>query len=277
MRERILTFLNDPNREHPQLRAALRRCAVYAESKASEEASVCVTAGANLALSYAEKGRQVLLLEPFWCSDEELLELQQCPLILPALMDRYDASAWAARKALESQKLGLPGLLRLHHWGAGYYLLPAWARKIELAMCLFSEVAEFAYATKNSSTLQFHLGFPGGGMAMLVFSANLPAYSYRSFSLICSNGAVYYDDHKNSNLTVPRQPGQTLAASTVRGEELSQSAAMLQDFFAWRTESPETAKLRHEKNWRSVIQAKELASRVSNSLKRGERIVHRVG
>ena len=106
---------------------------------------------------------------------------------------------------LSSGKLGEPGLLRVHCWNgkSGRSLSSKLFGHIDLAIRLFgSSPAEiYCVARGDRSYLQAHLGFAGGGMAVLDFSDRLPAgQGYDSLSLIGSSGAAYSDDHHNSHL-----------------------------------------------------------------------------
>ena len=106
---------------------------------------------------------------------------------------------------LSSGKLGEPGLLRVHCWSGGSSrpLASKLYGHIDLAIRFFgSSPAElYCVAREDQSYLQAHLGFAGGGMAVLDFSDRLPSgQGYDSLSLIGSSGAAYSDDHHNTHL-----------------------------------------------------------------------------
>jgi len=106
---------------------------------------------------------------------------------------------------LLSGKLGEPGLLRVHCWSgeSSRSLFSKLYGRIDLAIRFFgSSPAElYCVARGDQSYLQVHLGFAGGGMAVLDFSDRLPAgQGYDSLSLIGSSGAAYSDDHHNTHL-----------------------------------------------------------------------------
>ena len=106
---------------------------------------------------------------------------------------------------LSSGKLGEPGLLRVHCWSGGSTrpLASKLYGHIDLAIRFFgSSPAElYCVARGDQSYLQAHLGFAGGGMAVLDFSDRLPSgQGYDSLSLIGSSGAAYSDDHHNTHL-----------------------------------------------------------------------------
>jgi predicted dehydrogenase len=106
---------------------------------------------------------------------------------------------------LSSGKLGEPGLLRVHCWSgeSNRSLVSKLYGHIDLVIRFFaSSPAElYCVARGDQSYLQAHLGFAGGGMAVLDFSDRLPAgQGYDSLSLVGSSGAAYSDDHHNSHL-----------------------------------------------------------------------------
>ena len=106
---------------------------------------------------------------------------------------------------LSSGKLGEPGLLRVHCWsgGSSQSLASKLYGQLDLALRVFgSSPAElYSVAHGEQSYLQVHLGFAGGGMAVLDFSDRLPTgQGYDSLSLIGSSGAAYSDDHHNTHL-----------------------------------------------------------------------------
>ena len=106
---------------------------------------------------------------------------------------------------LSSGKLGDPGLLRVHCWSgeSSRSLSSKLYGHIDLAIRFFgSSPAElYCVARGDQSYLQVHLGFTGGGMAVLDFSDRLPeGQGYDSLSMIGSSGAAYSDDHHNTHL-----------------------------------------------------------------------------
>jgi len=83
-------------------------------------------------------------------------------------------------------------------------------RELDLATWLFDAAPTEVYATgrkqggaslPDHDYVQVHLGFPNDGMALIDYSAALPAgQGYSSLSVIGSTGAAYSDDHQNMNL-----------------------------------------------------------------------------
>jgi UDP-N-acetyl-2-amino-2-deoxyglucuronate dehydrogenase len=139
---------------------------------------------------------------------------------------RTDPSIAAMKGALDSGKLGVPALLRVHCWeprGTGEpdrwtaihhrdfgEIRSQVIQQLDLAAWMFQQSPADAFAVgqgKNAEKtawpdyLQIHLGFPGGGMALISLSRSLPAGDgYWSASLIGSTGAVYADDHQQTQL-----------------------------------------------------------------------------
>ena len=75
---------------------------------------------------------------------------------------------------------------------------------IEIAVRLFGSLPERLFTLgdfESTGYIQIHLGFPGGGMAVIDYSRGLPGHAdYDSLSVIGSSGAAYADDHHNSHL-----------------------------------------------------------------------------
>ena len=191
------------------------RVAVTAESMEAvagenvEFAAVAVDSSADAGRAIAA-GKHVLVGAPLADSLQEaeaLLETSReagvflavggLPVNVPAnrvILDR-----------LSSGKLGEPGLLRVHCWSgeSSRSLASKLYGHIDLAIRFFGSIPAELYsvARGDQSYLQVHLGFTGGGMAVLDFSDRLPAgRGYDSLSLIGSSGAAYSDDHHNTHL-----------------------------------------------------------------------------
>jgi predicted dehydrogenase len=119
----------------------------------------------------------------------------------PALPWRFSPQAQSIRSSLDDGQLGTPGLLRLHHWHPGAITMDTQIAAIDLALWLFDATPDATHHAISAGNRLFHLGFPGGGMAMIDFSS-IPAEGegYHSLSLIGSRGAAYADDHRDRNL-----------------------------------------------------------------------------
>ncbi|MCH8922892.1 MAG: Gfo/Idh/MocA family oxidoreductase, partial [Planctomycetes bacterium] len=128
--------------------------------------------------------------------------------LMIAQPQRFLPAIQAVRQSLDAGELGEPGLLRIHRWtaepsgNAGQRLLG----EIDLANYLFDRPPESIYAVARDSGdsprfVQVHLGFDGGGMALLDVTSELPeGDDYYSLSLIGADGAAYADDHHNMQL-----------------------------------------------------------------------------
>jgi len=119
------------------------------------------------------------------------------------------------KRELDAGKLGEPGLIRIHHWEAGgevdaaHQLPVSLLQQIDVILWLMGKPPTLVYAVQHEEAaksrlgryLQIHLGFPGGAMALLVYSSRLPpGDSYRSLHVIGSAGAAYADDQQNMQL-----------------------------------------------------------------------------
>lgn len=141
--------------------------------------------------------------------------------------DRFLPSRQLIRQQLDAGKLGDVGLIRIHRWepsvGKADGDLPAGLlRDLDLVLWLTGKLPDVIHAVEqigpdNSAarSIQLHLGFPGGAMALIDFSNQLPrGDGYQSLSVIGSAGAAYADDHQNMQLVF--RGGQ---AQAVRAEE----------------------------------------------------------
>jgi predicted dehydrogenase len=168
---------------------------------------------------------------------------------------RFLPEIQAIRKSLAAGQLGVPGLLRMHFWepvtldnfrqrspSASCLTadsLRSWiVAATDLAISLFQEVPTHVYSSARFPAVsaqgeheyrQVHLGFGGGGMALVDHASTLPpGENYFSMSLIGSKGAAYVDDHHNMQLLY--RGGQPMA---LRGDPNDlQLLGMLQEFVA---------------------------------------------
>ena len=194
-------------------------------------------------------GKHVLLTGPSWLSGTDLDDLTTAAQQGGARLavenpDRHLPSRRAIRQQLDGGRLGAPGLIRAHRWlsaaAASSDLLPGQAggeggptppaalvQDIDAALWLMGKAPELVYAVQGDGALQVHLGFLGGGMAMLDYADCLPeGDGYSSLSVIGSTGAAYADDHQNVQLLYR---GGSPAAVHV-GERAAQLAALAQTF-----------------------------------------------
>ena len=163
---------------------------------------------------------------------------QQGVCLMAAGTDRLLPALQATWPSLAAGELGAPGLVRLHRWSttdlSGLSLTDDLLRDLDLVLNVFQALPTEVYAVARSvlgSTepdyLQVHLGFDGGGMALIDRSTTLPpGDGYFSFSVIGSDGAIYADDHLNKQLIFGGQ--HPVAVGTGSGELAS--VADLQEF-----------------------------------------------
>ncbi|MEI8379331.1 MAG: hypothetical protein WCJ09_04325 [Planctomycetota bacterium] len=117
---------------------------------------------------------------------------------------------------LRGSKLGQFGLIRSHRWEStpglrtvdSFHLPAPLVRDLELMLWLTDQTPTVVFAVERSAqqgdtrgTIHVHLGFAGGGMALMDYAdCLLPGDGYQSLSTICANGAMYVDDHANRQL-----------------------------------------------------------------------------
>ena len=160
-----------------------------------------------LAAEWLGAGRHVLLTAHSWMAGEALDALQaaarggaQLCILNP---ERFLPSRQLIRQQLDSGKLGEPGLIRIHRWesGAGDELSTPLTRELDVTLWLMGSAPNLVYGVSAGGSQQVHLGFPGGGMALVDYVDSLPAGDgYQSLSVIASTGAAYADDHQNVQL-----------------------------------------------------------------------------
>lgn len=148
---------------------------------------------------------------------------------------RFVPSIRAVCESWQGGQLGAPGLLRIHRWEPqssprqGESFTAQLVNELDLACWFFRGIPNLLYASggepgvepNGSNYAQLHLGFEGGGMALIDVSTSLPeGEGYFSLSLIGSTGAAYADDHHNMQLLY--DGGSPAAVKTRQGD-----AAML--------------------------------------------------
>lgn len=149
----------------------------------------------------------------------------------------FRPSIAAVKAALESGKLGLPGLLRAHLWQSAEQGDPhlQTLQLLELAVWMFGTLPTKVFATTTErgnaaawpAYLQIHLGFLNNGMALLASKANLAgATEYETVSLIGSTGAAYADDQLQTQLLFREQSPDAI----IERERIPTLAAELRDF-----------------------------------------------
>lgn len=187
-----------------------------------------VTKRAELAIRAAEAGKHVFVSSPLAVNSAEVdriagaCESSRVVLVVGSHV-RFRPSVIAVKLALDSGKLGIPGLLRVHCWEPdepanrdailnrehGEFCSRI-MQQLDLALWMFPQPPTEVFASTRDRPgdsslwpdyLQIHLGFPNGGMALISISRTMPAGDdYQTVSLICSTGAAYADDHLQKHL-----------------------------------------------------------------------------
>ncbi len=203
-------------------------------------------------------GKPVLLANELALSAEALQRLATRGRLAIGNPDRHLPSRQLVRQQLGAGKLGEVGLVRLHRWGPAGATRPGLVRDLDLVLWLVGKPPDRAYAVEAGPLLQVHLGFPGGGMALLDHFTGLPpGDGYSSLSVIGSTGAAYADDQQNSQLVYRGGPARAVRT----GEGNRHLAALLQEFLdALRTGRDLSASVT---DWQHVL---SLADAVSRSL-----------
>lgn len=144
--------------------------------------------------------------------------------VTPAAHWRFRPSIQVVVEALRSGKLGAPGLLRVHRWAMDL----SWVGELDLACWFFGASPDTIYGVERPGYVQVHLGFSGGGMAVIDHAEGLGEGGdrYESLSLIGADGAVYADDHRNVHLLLKSEGCQGLT----RCDGDASRAALLADF-----------------------------------------------
>jgi myo-inositol 2-dehydrogenase/D-chiro-inositol 1-dehydrogenase len=188
-------------------------------------------AHASLVKAAAILGKHVLVETPLALSSTDAEEVTSaCRAADVRLMvgaaSRFVPTTRVVKESIDSGKLGQPGLLRIHRWESrdtgdwptlkaeaaldGGSVMGQIIRELDLATWMFGSMPTEVYAIgrkqggaglPDHDYVQVHLGFPNDGMALIDYSAALPAgQGYSSLSVIGSTGAAYSDNHQNMNL-----------------------------------------------------------------------------
>lgn len=143
--------------------------------------------------------------------------------------DRYLPSRQLIKQMLPD-KLGDSGLIRMHRWSpSSASPLVGLACDVDTVLWLVGDLPNSVYALERDDGRfrQVHLGFPGGGMALIDVDGRSPeGEGYQSLSVIGSSGAAYADDHQNMQLLY--RGGHPQAVKTEEGTK--QTVGMLQAF-----------------------------------------------
>jgi myo-inositol 2-dehydrogenase/D-chiro-inositol 1-dehydrogenase len=239
--------------------------------------------GAAVAISAADAGKHVLLESPLLVAESDTAEAVAAHCIranvwlMVGQPLRFMYSQLAVKNALDSGKLGDLGLLRIHHWrpqSVNHRELEGENRlgsspvhrrvlnEVDLADWLFGGLPTEVYCVRQRCEsgepdahryLQVHLGFPGGGMALIDCASDLPSGAgYFSLSVIGSAGAAYADDHHNMNLLY--RGGNPTALNA--GQSDDPFVAQVNEFVsAIQLRRPPSATVQDARNARRVVDA----------------------
>jgi predicted dehydrogenase len=146
--------------------------------------------------------------------------------------DRHLPSRQLIKQQLDQGVLGAVGLVRMHRWEPVGTATPASLLcDLDVVLWLTGQSPEIVHAVEAGAGgrfVQVHLGFAGGGMALLDYSDGLPAGAgYRSLSVIGSAGAACADDHHNMQLVYR---GGCPQAVRTDEERAGPWAALVQEF-----------------------------------------------
>ncbi|MCH2201743.1 MAG: hypothetical protein MK102_07225 [Fuerstiella sp.] len=235
---------------------AARSCAVQLVDDV-KNCSALLTDDIEIAESAVDEGTSVLVLNPFGLSDDICQRIKTSKSCMPAHIRRFKPSILEVKRALDAGRLGHAGLLRIHCWNPDADNTEIFTGEVDLAAWMFGRVPNDIYALDRPGYRQVHLGFEGGGMAIIDFdSANPGDNEYYSLSLIGSSGAAYADDHHNANLLMDNNGTKTLLTS----QQDAGFAAMI-DHFARSVRDAEE----FSTTWCDTIQAKTIAGQVARS------------
>lgn len=161
--------------------------------------------------------------------------------------ERHLPSRLLIRQQLDGP-LGRPGLVRVHRWPAFQPALLL--ADLDIALWLMGVSPDVVCALEGEGgVLQVHLGFPGGGMALISHAAaGLSGHRYSSLSVIASAGAAYADDQANRQLYFTRgEPCAAFLASEEAGAVTSMVQSFVDDVLEGADLSPALA------NWRRAL------------------------
>lgn len=191
------------------------------------DAAAVITDSEELAVAAADAGQWMLLANPFGAAQQTQERLLYSGRSMPGQVLRFQPSITQVKQALDAGKLGDPGLLRIHYWGLEAGSEAALAGQLDLALWMFGGMPTELYAIERSDYRQVHLGFEGGGMAMIDLDASAKSGSgYYALSVIGSSGAAYADDHHNMHL----QLGQHEITALPVAQADFMVAAMIDEF-----------------------------------------------
>ena len=231
-----------------QIRAASLDELLHTAAEAFDAVIVCTPTAtrASLIEQAAGAGKHVLVEPPLAPGAEEAERAAAAGRafgvrVMPSHEARFRGDCRAVKASLDQGELGRPGLLRIHHWVPGSEngnAAPRALAALGLALWMFDGLPTHVHGSAQPSGaatlseaeyLQIHLGFEGGGMALVDVAHTLPAGDgYRSLALIGSLGAAHADDHHNVQLLY----GGGRAQAVLTGPDESPAELVLAEFAA---------------------------------------------
>lgn len=228
---------------------------------------------------YLQTRRPVLLATAAILSCPELGRVLETACAAEGRVAVTHADRWLPSRRLlldevQAPRLGALGLVRWHRWEsapattcdpAGLPIpLVRDLDQIQVAAGLPKRVYAVQRHLDASERiiLQVHLAFPNGGMALLDYTNSLPdGDGYQSLSAISAHGAVYADDHPNTQLIytggAPR--------AELGGEGRCALVALLQSFLDQPPDDAVTARTR----W---LNLRAVANEIRQSLQTGRAV-----
>ena len=210
---------------HEHVVEGARRLRGVTLASEGEAHDALVTDDPDAAQAAADEGRHVLLdaLDPSGIRSVDEACRRSGTTFMPSHPWRFRASVQAILRSHQAGNLGAPGLVRIHRWSAvpasrlePDTILP----EVDLILWVFGAAHEAAHVVATGTDfLQIHLGFAGGGMALVDYAWGV-AGDYDSLSLIGGDGAAYADDHHNMHLLFAPGPVQAIKTGPGAGHHI---------------------------------------------------------
>ena len=187
------------------------------------------------------------------CDDARTIPTPPAPLL-----GDLDLALW-----LMNQRPSVVFALTSEAGGQGQYKLDAQASASFEMHSLARRACSVTGESPAGRYWQVHLGFPGGGMALLDYTDGLPpGDGYATLSVIGSTGAAYSDDHANMQLLYQGGPPTALRCD----EGIKARTSLVQSFVDALAGPGQVApnESTNQSDWHSVLR---LAASVAQSLK----------